>query len=280
MNEFGGLWTEIKMEIVKKYAIAYLQIMKSFKEQFNWKLLYFDGFAGSGQIDKGGELITDGMSSIIMQIDKPISFDFYYFVELNENNALNLEQILFKKFPKKVAITHVVSDDCNKKLKDLAEFMRGKGRQYKVLAFIDPYGMSLNWSSIEALKDLSVDLWILIPSGIGANRLLTKSGVISDSWYLKLEKFLGINKDEIDKVFYSKDPQLDIFNEETVVKDIDAIEKVHEIYKLKLLTVFKFVSEPFILKNSTNSVMYHFLFASNNKNATNIANEIIEPYKM
>ena len=30
--------------------------------------------------------------------------------------------------------------------------------EYRVLAFIDPYGMSLDWSSIECLKNLGIDL--------------------------------------------------------------------------------------------------------------------------
>ena len=47
--------------------------------------------------------------------------------------------------------------DCNNKLIDLAGFLK-KNKNYKVLAFIDPYGMSVNWESLEALKGLSVDL--------------------------------------------------------------------------------------------------------------------------
>lgn len=49
MNEFGGNWTKIKIEILVKYAKAYLTIMKS---RTFFKLLYFDGFAGSGEIVK------------------------------------------------------------------------------------------------------------------------------------------------------------------------------------------------------------------------------------
>ena len=47
MNEFGGNWTENKIEILVEYAQAYLTIMNSFATQYKWKLLYFDGFAGS-----------------------------------------------------------------------------------------------------------------------------------------------------------------------------------------------------------------------------------------
>ncbi len=50
MNQFGGDWTKIKIEILVEYAKAYLTIMNTYAKRFNWKLLHFDGFAGSGQI--------------------------------------------------------------------------------------------------------------------------------------------------------------------------------------------------------------------------------------
>ena len=49
MNNFGGNWTKIKIEILVEYAQAYLKIMKG--RNF-YKLMYFDGFAGSGFIIK------------------------------------------------------------------------------------------------------------------------------------------------------------------------------------------------------------------------------------
>ena len=48
MNQFGGNWTEAKMEIVVAYAKAFLVIMN----KQSWaNTLYFDGFAGSGMIE-------------------------------------------------------------------------------------------------------------------------------------------------------------------------------------------------------------------------------------
>ena len=53
------------------------------------------------------------------------------------------------------------------------------------------------------------------------------------------------------------------------------IEKLHEIYSTKLREIFKYVSEPLRLRNKSKSIMYHFLMASNNKTAYDIANDII-----
>jgi three-Cys-motif partner protein len=89
LNQFGGNWTEEKMEIVVKYASAYLTIMN---KQYWVKTIYFDGFAGSGFIESGGsEQLKKGTALRILDISEPKPFDFYYFVELNEEHAKALK---------------------------------------------------------------------------------------------------------------------------------------------------------------------------------------------
>ncbi len=44
-GEWGGPWTEKKLEAFSKYVWSYLTIMKKYP---HWKTIYFDGFAGSG----------------------------------------------------------------------------------------------------------------------------------------------------------------------------------------------------------------------------------------
>ena len=75
MNQFGGNWTEAKMEIVESYAKAYLTIMN----QQGWvKTLYFDGFAGSGLIEAGDKSeAIKGTALRILDITKPRPFDIY-----------------------------------------------------------------------------------------------------------------------------------------------------------------------------------------------------------
>jgi hypothetical protein len=45
---WGGLWTQQKLNIFEKYLNAYLTIMNKWRDKQGWKLIYFDGFAGSG----------------------------------------------------------------------------------------------------------------------------------------------------------------------------------------------------------------------------------------
>ena len=176
---------------------------------------------------------------------------------------------------------HVVNADCNDKLIKMAEFLK-INKTFRALVFIDPYGMSVNWSSIEALKELGVDLWILVPTGIGISRLLKNDGNISDAWFSKLEKFLGLTQEEIKDHFYKTKEQNTLFGLETFVeKEKNTVNKAGELYKQRLNGIFKFVSEPFVMKNSTNSIMYHFMMATNNSSALKIANDVIKPkYKL
>lgn len=161
---------------------------------------------------------------------------------------------------------------------DLGNFLRDPTNKYiRTLAYIDPCGMQVEWESIASLKGLSLDMWILVPTGLGVNRLLKKNGQISESWMDKLKLFLGLTEKEILHRFYKKSQTLfeDI---EFVEKEKDAIENSAILYQSRLNEVFEYVSEPYELKNSSNSIMYHLFLTSNNKIAEKIGSEIVKKY--
>ena len=281
MNNFGGDWTESKIEILVEYAKAYLTIMNIHAHRFKWKLLYFDGFAGSGSIKKGNEhdeKIIIGAAARILEIDDPRDFDMYYFVEKEPNAKQLLETNTKMKFPHKRI--HIVNEDCNAKIHAMKDFLISKaGRKYKALAYIDPCGMQLSWSSLEALQKLSVDAWILVPTGMGVNRLLKADGQISDAWLQKLEDFLGMEKATILNHFYVKRDVYTLFGTETITTKIEsAIEQSATLYMQRLGEIFKFVSKPYVLRHRMNSTMFHFFMVSNNREAVKIANEIVAKY--
>lgn len=111
---------------------------------------------------------------------------------------------------------------------------------------------------------------------------MKNDGNIPKAWLDKLEVFLSIDSDTIVSAFYKKYKQHYLFSEEEKVIYIkgDAIDKIHKLYKGRLQTVFKFVSEAFVMRNSTNSMMYHFMMATNNAAALNVANDVVKKYKL
>ena len=123
MNNFGGDWTENKIEILVEYARAYLTIMNSFVTRFNWKLLYFDGFASSGQIIKGNienQKIIVGAATRILEIEKPRPFDLYFFVDKETENVTMLKQSTESLSTTKK--NHIVNTDCNEKIQSMSKF--------------------------------------------------------------------------------------------------------------------------------------------------------------
>jgi three-Cys-motif partner protein len=275
-NQFGGNWTEIKISILETYTKQFLTV---FKNQPKQKLLYFDGFAGSGDIeldptDETNKRIIEGAAMRILKIDTPRAFDMYYFVEKKKGLAAELNKKIEEKFPNKTC--YVVAEDRNKKLKDLSKFLRSdKGKLYKVLGFIDPKGMQLEWSSLESLRGLHIDLWILNPTS-GTNRVLVKKGEMDESWLKRLELFLGMNRLEIQNHFYSKRPNL--FGDLDIIKENDPINKLHELYASRIAgNIFKYVSNPKVLRNNSGSPLFHFFMATNNEIALRIANSVVNP---
>lgn len=276
-NQFGGSWTELKISILETYVKQFLLV---FKNQLNQKLLYFDGFAGSGDIEVEGpegkdKHTIEGAAMRILKIDKPRGFNMYYFVEKKKNLADDLNKKIKECFPEKMSF--VVSEDCNKKLIDLSnKFLRlPKGKDFKVLGFIDPKGMQLEWSSLEALRGLPIDLWILNPTS-GTNRVLKRKGEIDESWLKRLELFLGMSREEILAHFYSKRPTL--FGDLDIVKGYDPINKLHELYASRIAgNIFKYVSNPKILRNNSGAPLFHFFMATNSEIALRIANSVVNP---
>ena len=275
-NKFGGSWTENKISILETYAKQFLTV---FRNQPRQKLLYFDGFAGSGDIevdDSSDETkhTIEGAAIRILKIDKPRNFDMYYFVEKKKNLATLLESKIREQFPDKKF--YVQAKDCNQKLKDLARFLRSnEGKPYKVLGFIDPKGMQLEWASLEILRGLPIDLWILNPTS-GTNRVLVRKGEMDESWLKRLELFLGMKRDDIKDHFYSK--RTNLFGDLDVIKESDPINKLHELYAKRIAgNIFKYVSNPKVLRNNSGSPLFHFFMATNNEIALRIANSVVNP---
>jgi len=198
----------------------------------------------------------------------------YYFVEKNKNLAKELEQKIRNQFPNKTI--YVQAEDCNKKLIDLATFLRKKeGKQYKVLGFIDPKGMQLEWASIEVLRGLNIDLWILNPTS-GANRLLVRNKEIDPSWLNRLKLFLGMKEEDILAHFYLK--RQNLFGDSDVIKGGDSIRRLHELYAQRIAgNIFKYVSNPKVLRNNNGSPLFHFFMATNNEIGLRIANSVVNP---
>jgi three-Cys-motif partner protein len=104
-RSFGGPWTEIKLEILRKYLHFYTTALQSQR----FELLYIDAFAGTGSrtslipsapiLEQEEQKITlDGSARIALTLEQP--FDRYLFIEKKAKRIKKLEQIR-SEFPDK-----------------------------------------------------------------------------------------------------------------------------------------------------------------------------------
>lgn len=283
---WGGRWTDKKLDAFSKYVFSYLTIMK--KHSY-WKTIYFDGFAGSGSREKKCDStlykqlsITEeeesykGAAERVLTLPKNLHFNYYYFIDKNADSLNRLEHKLKNIPASKDAILQYREGDCNQYLGELANAMKNKPKDYVSLVFLDPFGMQINWDSISQLSGTRTDIWILVPTGVIVNRLLNKNGELKHS--VKLQSFFGLSEDEIRDYFYKEKKINTLFGEEKLVTKISKpIEKISELYIKQLKTIWSEVTEkPLRLENNRGVPIFHFVFASNNKVAVKIANEIIK----
>ena len=149
-------------------------------------------------------------------------------------------------------------------------------RSHRAVLFLDPYGMQVEWKTIEAIAATkAIDLWLLFPLGIGVNRLLTRSGDIPQSWRRRLNLLLG--NEEWYEEFYGIETTPTLFGgkEERVVKA--TMDTVGRYFNSRLREIFAgVVEEPGVLRNSANNPLYLLCFAVGNKRGKDIAVRIAE----
>lgn len=264
---FGGDWTEEKLNRVSAYLTAYTTALKN--EPFI--KIYIDAFAGTGYRTTAAQ--TAGGLFEMPQMDEVVqgsarralevhpAFDRYVFIEQNHSRFQALKS-LAEKYPTKAGQMEFRHGDANQAIVELCRSTNwGKTR---AVLFLDPYGMQVDWATIETIATTkAIDLWYLVPAGIGIQRMLPSHGRIPPGWEARLDRMLGDTgwREE----FYLESPQTDLFGEaggRTRNADIGRIER----YLIKRLqTVFPGVAKHgFPLRNRQGAPMYLLIFAAGN----------------
>jgi three-Cys-motif partner protein len=137
-------------------------------------------------------------------------------------------------------------------------------RETRGVVFLDPYGLQVSWNTLLAISATkALDVWILFPSGMGLNLLLTKDGIIPPEWQETLDRTLGTH--DWHRAFYKSEEIDDLFgSRRQIVKDADA-EKLEQFYLNRLRDIFPVVMDGSVrLTNTKDQTMYLLCFASAN----------------
>ncbi len=278
-HEFGGAWTQIKLEILKSYLVAYTIALR--KQQF--KLAYIDAFAGTGRCEVKtnlGSRTVDGSARIALEVQP--GFDQYYFIEKEGKKVAALEDLKAGYRDKDIAIVH---GDANGTLKQL--FQTSNWINRRGVLFLDPFGMHLKWAVLEAAaRTKALDVWYLFPISALVRQAANDAAKLEAYKADSINRILGT--DTWRNAFYAKNPQQDLFGATPSDQRMFNTEQILDYFHKRLLTVFPFVAKPKELKLGTvrnqngGPALFALYFAVSNPNksanglAAKIANHILD----
>jgi three-Cys-motif partner protein len=292
---FGGDWTRDKLERVRKYLCAYTRIFKSNPRAAYYTTIYVDAFAGTGEHIKTGkrrpkqapggffpdepdidtEAFQKGSARIALEVEPP--FDRFLFIEHSAKHVAALEK-LQREFEDRSNQIQIQRGDANDLLKKWCQHT--DWQRHRAVVFLDPYGMQVDWTTLEAIaKTKAVDLWLLFPLGMAINRLLTRNEPPPQEWADALTRIFGT--EDWKSEFYAKKTQPTLFGpEETERKDTD-FSRIGRFFLKRLRSLFAQVApNPLVLENSTGVPIYLLCFAVGNlkgaPTAVKIAMDILE----
>jgi three-Cys-motif partner protein len=134
-----GYWSEIKLDIVKKYASAYSRIMA--KQPLIKRHIYIDAFAGAGQhISKTTGDFVPGSPLNALRIIPP--FKELHLIDLDGGKASQLKKL--STDDDRVKVHH---GDCNDILLSNVFPLCQYSDYHRALCLLDPYGLNVNWEA-------------------------------------------------------------------------------------------------------------------------------------
>jgi three-Cys-motif partner protein len=302
MHQFGGTWSESKLDCVERYVAAYLRVMQ---KQSWYTLHYVDAFAGEGRqalrtaadatvaavelrsffgdesqrVDTEEFLIGSAIRALIASSKSTRPFDRFIFMDVNGPSCQELESIVSSDFPQFQHTVSVVCDDANDALDQyVADTDWTKTRS---VVFLDPYGLEVTWSTIQRLAGTGAcDVWYLFPLG-GVMRMMTNSGQVRDAWRARLDKVFGTPDWHGEFYRFSGQQSLLDGDEDCPVKDAST-EHVVKYIRRRLEVAFPAVSNAGILRNSKGAPLFALVMGVSSRSsaaqsaALRIANHIVK----
>ena len=266
-----GIWSEVKLAIIKEYASAYATIMEAHWRETMPRLrwIYIDAYAGPGyHLSKTSGERVDGSPLIALKTSPP--FFEYHFIDTDERRAEKLRELAGDRLD-----VFTYSEDCNTVLlRDV--FPRANYADYqRALCLLDPYNINLTWQVIEAAgKARSVEIFMnLMIMDINRNAMRRNPDKSIQSKMDQLTKLWG---DESWKEA-GYDTSGNLFGEPEKVSNEEFAEAFRQ--RLEKKAGFKFVPKPMPMRTKSNSTIYYLFFASQKPAAAHIVNDIFDKYR-
>lgn len=281
-QQFGGTWTEKKLEILRLYLDRYTTALK--KQQFG--LVYIDAFAGTGyrQVETEHAVLfadyataetrafLDGSARIALEVrDK--SFDRLVFIEDDPAKCDELAKLHREHANRSIEI---IPGDANLALTKWCREQDWSGQ--RAVLFLDPFATQVRWETIRIVAETkSIDTWILFPVG-AIQRMLPNDRLpehIDPKWQARLDAIFGPS--DWHQAFYKKEVREGLWGEQEFDRKVANAEVILDYFISRLDKIYTGVCNSYrVLKNSCNSPLFGFCFAVGNPKGADIAIRIAE----
>src|SRR5260370_2522288 len=263
-----GIWSEIKLAIIREYAKAYSTILTA-QTRVRFSHVYIDAFAGAGQhISKSTHELIPGSPLNALAVEP--RFDEFYLIDIKSERIDNLRGLVGDR--KEV---HLLHGDCNEVLlRDVfphvqyADYRRG-------LCVFDPYGIHLAWKTISTPDQIkTLDVFLNFPvQDMNRNVFWRNPDRVDESQIQRMNVFWG--DESWRNIVYDTKRNLFGFPEK------EPNEIIAEAFRKRLseVAVFRHVPEPIPMRNSNGAILYYLFLASQNETAARIAREIFSKYR-
>lgn len=283
-HEFGSPATELKLSVVEAYLRAFTAALRrSFAG-----LWYVDAFAGTGERTERvsgcrGSLFDDETrDSIIVRrgsakiaIDVEPAFDRLIFVEKRPKAARALQEIRKQHGGRQI---DVIEGDANEEIRKIVSATNW--RRIRAVMFLDPYGMSVDWQTLETIaRTKAIDVWYLFSLSGFYRQAARSAAAIDDDKRAAITRVLGTN--EWEKELYAPAPGF--FSDHMPLQRTTNVSGLQDYVWRPLKTIFPAVLKPLALPIDKRPQKFSLFFAISNGEgpaiglATRIASHILRP---
>lgn len=269
-----GIWSEIKLDIIKEYASAFTTIMRS--QKWCKGYAYIDAFAGPGvHISKRTGEFIPGSPLNALELKTP--FTEYHYIDIDKRKA----DILLQLTQERPEVS-LYEGDCNQVLIDQILPRFSHGSKKRALCILDPYGLHLRWETISATaKTGTTEVFLNFPlMDMNRNILHEDLLTVEPEQMARMSSFCGNSAWQ--EILYEEDRQLNLLGETRRTKIVDSNIKLGQWFReerLKKAAGFKFVPEPVLMRNSKNGPLFFLFFASHKEVAKTIVTDIFKKYR-
>jgi three-Cys-motif partner protein len=267
-----GPWAKEKLAALGQYLEFYTTALKN--QSWLKGTAFVDGFAGPGLSpvrtkDKGTNEATlfgppdqaeveylKGSPRVALDIQTP--FSSYVFIERAADRIAELKT-LEEEYRGKRKID-IRQGDANTEILNWLK-SHPDWKAYRAVVFLDPFGMQLPWSTIEALAATkAIEVIINFPLDMAIQRTLTKSAKIPETWQKRLDALFGSS--EWRQLVYEETN--DLFGARPA-KRKDSGDRLLEWYRGRLKKAFGHVSTARLIKNTRGNPLYYLIWAGPHK---------------